>query len=422
MLDTPRNTRSRKLLAPLVLTLVVGAIAVAPSALAAPGTVVGTISPSSVPAGATAGLGFTLAPTSGQVRSFNLTAPAGWSILSVTPQAGTSFTASQIQGRNVSATSSSPLSVAFSVQAPCAGSTAWSLAARSGGGFTGSGFAVDATSSLSTSLSESCTAAFVAAPADAAFNGGTTSQNITSERFVPAGAAVEVLVSDGAGNPRAGISITLQLTTNTTGATLSGPVTDVSDAAGSATFEGAAPLTINRLGLGYIITPTGSGVVGTASDEVGIYREGEPCPSGQTCVVNDNVSDPKLGASVTSDTPGDLGVLVRGASIDCASYNELSTSEIAWKFTGTGAQIVTATLSKALSKLVLDRGSSHFDVCVQVDEGKAPFIDKFGAPVTTGLLPDCSSSVTTNCIMSETAAGGGGRLITFTIEDGKGRI
>jgi hypothetical protein len=139
--------------------------------------------------------------------------------------------------------------------------------------------------------------------------------------------------------------------------------------------------------------------------------------------VHDDISDPKLRASVTSSVTGDLGVLVLPYTIDCAGYAELSTSEIAWKFTGSGAQIVTANISKAVSKQVVDRGSSHIDVCFQTDPGKDPFIPKGGgAAVNLGLLADCNSTISTNCILSETAAPGGGRLVTFTVEDGKGRI
>jgi hypothetical protein len=407
-----------------VVAAVVAAIVVAPSALAATATAVGTISPSSVPAGATRALTFTLGTTSGQVSSFNLTAPAGFSITSLTPQAGVTLSGSQIQGRNITATSSSSLTVAFSVQAPCSASnTTWTLVARTGGGFTGGSVAVDPSSALSTSLTGACSAAFVADPADAAFNGGTRSENITSQRFVPDG-TLEVLVSDAGGAPRAGVSITLQLSTNPTSASLAGPITDTSDADGLTSFGSQTdPVTISKLGLGYAMRPTGSGVAGALSGEFGIYREGEPCPSGQTCVVHDDISDPKLRASVTSSTPGDLGVLVLPFTINCDGYSELSSTEIAWKFTGTGAQIVTANVSKALSKQVLDRGSSHIDVCFQTDPGKDPFIPKGGgAAVNLGLLADCTSTITTNCILSETAAPGGGRLVTFTVEDGKGRI
>jgi hypothetical protein len=424
VLNHPRRTRSRRMFAPFVVVAIVAAIAVAPSALAASTTVVGTISPPSVPAGATRDLTFTLRTTSGQVSSFNLTAPAGFSITSLTPQAGLTLSGSQIQGRNIAANSSSSLNVAFSVQAPCsATNTAWTLVARTGGNFTGSSVGVDPGSALSTSLTGTCTAGFVTDPADAAFNGGTASENITSQRFVPDG-TLEVLVSDGGGAPRAGVSISLQLSTNPTSASLTGPITDTSDADGLTSFGSqATPVTVGKLGLGYQMRPTGTGVTGTASGEFGIYREGEPCPTGQTCVVHDNISDPKLRASVSSSTSGDLGVLVLAYTIDCDGYSELSSTEIAWKFTGTGAQIVTATVSKTLSKQVVDRGSSHIDVCFQTDPGKAAFTPKGGGlPVNEGLLADCNSTITTNCILSETASPGGGRLVTFTVEDGKGRI
>jgi hypothetical protein len=435
MLHHPRSGRSRKLLAPLVLTLLVPMILFASSALAAPGTVIGTISPSSVPAGATTGLNFTLQPISGQVGSFNLTAPTGWSITSLTPQAGVTLVGgTQIQGRNISASSSSPFTVAFSVQAPCAASsTAWTLVARSGGGFTGNNFAVDPSSVLSTSLSGTCKAEFVADPADAAFNGSLLkSENITSEAYKPDGSALEVLVSDATGAPRAGISITLQLSTNPTSASLTGPITNTSDANGLATFGSpATPVSVSKLGLGYVMKPTSSNVTETASGEFGIYREGKPCPAGQ-CVVHDSISDSKVGATVTSFDPGALGVLVQPLDLDCAAtipagYKYLplpTTSVIAWKFNGTtGAQVITADIAKSLAKQVLDRGSSHLDVCFQADVGKPPFISKFGGdPVMKGLLADCSQTIPENCIISETASPGGGRLITFTVNDGKGRI
>ena len=127
------------------------------------------------------------------------------------------------------------------------------------------------------------------------------------------------------GAPRAGISITLQLSTEPHLASLSGTdhghlgrrrVGELRVAGRSGHHQQArARLRDHADGLGG---------AGTASGEFGIYREGEPCPAGQTCVVHDNISDPKLGASVTSSTPGDLGVLVLPSTINCSGYNELS--------------------------------------------------------------------------------------------------
>jgi hypothetical protein len=279
-----------------------------------------------------------------------------------------------------------------------------------------------------------CTAVFVTGPADAALNGNPTSENITSAPYTPGGAPVQVEVRDAAGALRGGVSITLRLSTNSTSASLSGPITATSNDLGLATFVGTEgnPITIDKVGLGYTMTTAGSNVSpAPPSGPFDIFMEGEIC-SGQ-CSVRDNISDPKVGATVASP-PGQLGVLVQPLDVDCAStipagYKYLplpTTSVIAWKFfDGTGAQIITADIAKSLAKQVLDRGSSHLDVCFQADPLKPAFTDKFGNVVSAGLpglLSDCNSVITQNCIISETASGGGGRLITFTVNDGKGRI
>jgi hypothetical protein len=259
-----------------------------------------------------------------------------------------------------------------------------------------------------------CTATFVAlrGPADAAFNGHPTSENITSAPYTPGGAALQVEVRDAYGALRGGVSITLQLSPNP--GSLSGPITATSDASGVATFVGtqANPITIDRLGLDYTMTPRGSNVVPTPSGPFGIFREGKVCSDspGVPCVASDNVSDNRIKATVTSSDTGNLGVLVRAASINCAGVTALSSSEIAWKFTGSGSQIVSADLAKSLIKQFVDRGAP-IPVCYQDDFGGLP-----------RLLPVCDSTIADNCIISETASAGGGRLIKFTVNDGKGRI
>jgi hypothetical protein len=135
-----------------------------------------------------------------------------------------------------------------------------------------------------------CTATFVTGfgPADAAFNGNPTSENITSAPYTPGGAALQVEVRDAYGALRGGVSITLQLSTNPTSASLSGPITATSNDSGVATFQGTSlnPITINKVGLGYTMTPAGSTVVGTESGRVGIFRDGKICSDspGVPCV------------------------------------------------------------------------------------------------------------------------------------------
>jgi len=448
-----RTTRRRILFATLFAALLVAALAV-PTALAAQKTATATLTPSPVPAGTTSSYSFTLAPDSGSIGSFNLTAASGWSIEPlVAPPAGvTRPSAALIQGRGVSIGASSPLTVTFTAQAPCSTTNpAWGLIAKSGSNFTGSSFTVNA---LSTPLSGTCTAAFVAGrgPADAAFNGGTKSENITSVPYTPTGAPMQVLVKDAGGTARPNISITLSLRCTPTdsvctpaanGASLTGPVTAASDGNGIATFTGSAstPISIDRVGLRYRLEPTGSGVTGTSSGEFGIYEEGEVC--GTSCSVHGNSGDNRIDATVTVDTPSGadlLSVLVTDLGLDCAAsiptgsgyvYTPLSAQVVAWKYTGTSSQTIVVLVDKTLVHQQTDRGND-LDFCFLV-EGTIPgtttpksFVDKFGVTRTEasgpGLLPTCTPTIVRNCIVSETAAQGGDRLVTVTVEDGRGKI
>jgi hypothetical protein len=420
--DSTRR-RVRRLFPVFALALLATTFAVAPSAFAASPSVVGTLSPASVPAGSTSTVSFTLTITSSTARSFNLTAPSGWSLSALDAPTGVNLVSGVIQGRNLNVTSSTPLQISFSSTAPCAAAgTSWTLVARSGAGFTGSTFGVDATSSvLSSPLNGTCKSSFVAGPADAAFNGHPSSENITSEAYTPGGAAVQVKAVDGADQPLAGVSLTLQFGANPSSANLTGPTTATTNASGVATFTGSTdtPISISKVSQGYTLKGTGTGIDATASDPFGIYQEGKICGSGG-CTVHANSADKKLSADVSGDN-GSNAVLIEALDLSCPGQGtNLSAGTIIWKYTGSGDQTVTAFVDKSLVRKITDRGS-HIDVCYQNDKGKT-FTDKFGTSgVTTGYLPDCSPALSTNCIVSETGLNGG-KIIVFTVEDGKGRI
>lgn len=443
-------SKKRWFLVPFALAVLAGVV-VAPAVAAASTTAVATVSPAAARAGTTTSYTFTLTPDGGQVGSFDLTAPSGWTIKSVdSAPSGVGLatnSATVIEGRGLTVTSSTPLTVVFTAQAPCrsASGVAWQTVAKAGPNLTGGSVSVNP---VPASTTGTCTAAFVGGrqPADAAFNANVNgpSENITSVAYTPGGAPIEVVVKDDAGFTRPGVSITLQLTSNPTGATLSGPINTTSDPDGIATFTGtnADPIAIDEIGLGYAMTPTGTGVLGTQQpDAFGVYQEGEPCAS-TDCVVHGHSADNKIQSTVAAPPNGDLAVLVAdlSADVDCSAtvqqrdptyeYVEVSAQVTAWKYTGTGSQTITVFLDKRLIRTVLDRGSDHLDFCFLI-EGLDPvthqpktFVDKFGV-TTTGpsLLPDCNKSLDgRNCIVSETAASGGGRLVTVTVEDGKGRI
>lgn len=442
------HTHRRRALPSVIAAVLLVALA-ASSALAATKSAVGSVTPSSapVPAGTTKSYTFSLTPTNGSIGSFNLDSASGWRIVSLDAAPGgvTLASATQIRGRNLSIGSASPLSVTFTAQAPCGTlDPLWGLTAKSGGNFTGSSFAVDPASSLSTPLDGACHSAFVGGrgPADAALNGHPRSENITSVAYTPSGAAMQVKVTDAEGTARSNVSIQLTLCTTpvvcsptSAGAALLGPLTSVSGGDGVATFTGtpANPISIDTIGLNYRLQGTGSGVTPTPSDPFGIYEEGEQC--GPACSVHGKSGDNAVEATVSADTPsGSLSVLVSDLGLDCGpaipagyQYEPLSSSVIAWKYTGSGSQTIVVRIDKSLL-VILDRGSAHIDFCYLV-EGIDPdtgqpktFTDKFGV-VTSGpaLLPDCSPTITENCIVSETAAQGGDRLVTVTVEDGRGK-
>jgi hypothetical protein len=410
------------------------ALALAPTAWAAPAAATAAVSPTTPGAGTTTSYTYTLTPSSGQIGSFNLTAPNGWTVGTVSPQTGIDLVSGVIQGRGLTITSSSPLSVTFSAQAPCAaGTVAWSTTAKTGGNFTGASVSVNA---VPASVSGNCTAAFVTGrqPADAAFNANTSgpSENITSDPYTPDGAAIQAVVKDASGAVRPGTSLTLVFDANPTTATLSGSTTAVSNASGVATFDGAcatcSPIAISKIGQGYTLKPTGTGVVGTASAAFGIYQEGDPCTT-DPCVVHGHNGNNSILTTVSAPSGGDLGTFVSAdVSVSCADYTGLTADSIVWKYTGSGSQTITITLSKQVIRQVLDRGSDHLDFCFD-SEGKA-FTDKFGVDHwgdsgndTNGLLSDCNTGIDVdNCIVSETGTNGGGRQVTVIVEDGKGRI
>jgi hypothetical protein len=428
--------------------LLVGAAVVAVIGLLAPAASAATSATATVQgdlklnAGTDSGYTYTLRPASGQIKSFNLTAPDGWTftgITSVTPSIGsvlpaTTFPTNVLQGRNLAISSSTDFVLKFTARAPCADTnSSWKTAAKTNANFTGGSFSVP---DVHASVSGSCFAAFTRPPANAAFNDPPTfkgpSQNITSAQYTPnttSNNAIQVLVTDAAGSARSGIEITLSLSTNPTKATLSGSLKATSNGGGYATFPGSPnPITIDTIGQDYEMTPTASGVVGTESGPFDIYQEGEVCGTGSCDASGRSVNNlgHVLTAGVSAPSGIALGVFVSTAvDVECAGYTSPFSDppSIVWQYSGSDPQRIVVDISKGMMREVLDRGSDHLEFCFD-SEGKT-FVDKFGSTHTTtpGLLPDCNAtSDGTNCIVSETALAGGGRRVVVTVEDGKGRI
>jgi hypothetical protein len=380
-----------------------------------------------------------LTPTSGQASSFNLTAPTGWAITSVDSEPGVQLapgSSTVIQGRGLTITSSSPLDVSFTAQAPCAAAAnvAWTTVARTGGSFNGAAISVnDVPASVTDDTHCSAAFRFGRQPADAEFGANTTgpSQNITSVAYTANGLAIQAIVTDANGAPRPSTSVALAFATNPTNATLAGSTTAVSDSNGFATFDGTcatcSPITINKIGQGYKLKAMGAGVVGTPQpDAFGVYQEGEACATGSPCVVHGHNGNNSITTTVSALAGGDLGTFVSNTvDVLCAGYTPLTADSIVWKYTGGGSQTIVVDLSKKVIQQILDRGSDHLNFCFD-SEGK-PFTDKFGVAHQgngdNGLLSDCNTGIDpNNCIVSETGLNGGGRRVTVIVADGRGKI
>jgi len=242
---------------------------------------------------------------------------------------------------------------------------------------------------------------------------------------------MQVAVQDGsaARSPRAGIAVTLDASGGG-GSEAGGTPTATTAANGIATFSAA--VTLQNIGQGYTFTPTGA-FDSTPSGTFGIYQEGHRCNPG--CTAKGHSSDNRIRSTVTAPSGATLGVFVSDtvASLDCSSvvaeeapgyeYAALSGQITVWKYDGGSTQTLQIFADKTVVKTVINRGSDHIDFCFD-SEGK-PFVDKFGRTHTTtpSLVPDCNNAPSPeNCIVSETAAGSGGRLITVKVNDGKGRI
>jgi hypothetical protein len=198
--------------------------------------------------------------------------------------------------------------------------------------------------------------------------------------------------------------------------------TGVQASAGLATFAG---ISIDTSAENYqLFAQVGGLGVSTTSQQFDVVDDFVDC-GGQPC--NGSSSSNGTSGQIQANTdPTYLTVSVLAPSaIDCANYTEI-TGTVTWKTDDHGNQIGTITADGSLVKKLRppDQGASHFQVCYSPDAGKS-FVDRTGATITagqSGLLPDCTSTVTTNCVFFRNKTGSGSAVVQFTVVDGKGRI
>jgi len=348
------------------------------------------ISPSAVAAGSTASFTATLTneTSTQQLGSANLTLPSGFAPVSVgTPSSGTAaLVGGTVQLRNLSVGPGASVSVSVGARVPCQlGTYTWSILAKQANDFSGdpgNDLTFDAAnSSLTTTLTGTCHLgfAFTAQPASA-----QVATAISTLTFDPSGPAVSVQVLDGNGNPilTSTIPVTVSILTNPGSGTLSGTTT-VNAVGGTASFPG---ISIDRAGLGYTLA-AGTSVAAIdpgSSAAFNIANVGKKC-SAAACssgTVTQGITSASEVAGPGAD--GDLlSLYVAVEPLDCPGYQETS-AVVTFDVSGSRTKSVTVILPKAGLK------ANDLRVCFASPNA---FVDRSGATVNLGLLPDCSASV-----------------------------
>lgn len=417
----PRSRHSARVLVPAALTVaVLLGLLVAPAFAASskkPYAVV--IAPAAVAAGSTASFTatFTNETSTQQLGSANLTVPAGFTVLAVgSPPVGTAtLVGSTVQLRDLSTPPGASTSVSVSAQVPCSPVTSsWSVIAKQANNFTGDP-GNDLTfdpghSSLTTSLTGRCHIGieFASQPADT-----QVATAITTATFDPAGAPVTVRVLDGNGDPITSFAagVTLSIGTNPGGGTLSGTTT-VNATGGTASFPGVS---IDKAGLGYTLAAaTSSTAIDPAtSGAFNIANVGKKCAAASCSSGNVTVGSTSASEVASAGSVGDLlSLYISVEGLDCPGYNE-SSAVVTFDVTGTRTKTVTIVVPKA------GLNASKMQVCFS---SPTPFVDRSGALVNLGLLPDCKVAVAP-CVTSIKVAGSTIEAIFQTpAGDPKGRV
>jgi hypothetical protein len=413
-----------------VIVLVLAALV--PSALAATTTkpVLVTIAPSSVAAGSSTALEIDITNKANpqSLGSANLTPPTGVSLsgLALSGAGTLSVAGSTIQLRNLNLAPNATVTVSGTATGSCdGGGGAWAVKIKQSNDFNGppgNDFVLAAGSATSTTVTGSCDLRFTVQPTTAE-HGAT----ITGTAGHPAATSVAVGLYSG-NDLVTSFDGTVKLSIATgTGSSLgvlsptSVTSTGVQASGGIATFAG---ISIDRSAEGYqLFAQVADLGVSTTSQGFDIVDDFVDC-GGQPCTGSSSGGGTS-GEIQANNNPSYLTVSVLPGSIDCANYTEI-TGTVSWKTDDQGNQIGTITAGSTLVKKLRppDQGAAHFQVCYSPDPGKS-FVDRTGATITAGqagLLADCTSTITTNCVFFRNKTGAGSAVVQFTVADGKGRI
>ena len=414
------NKRSTLLACMAIALSVVAVVGTVASAAVKPRTFTLVMSPGTVSVGSNQTFSAVITNTGTYpLGSVDLQAPAPVIIHDVgSTLGGSSFAGRIVHLRDLSLPPGGSFSASIDGTIKCNAypSLAWKPTGWQGNDGTGSAFTLKAAGSSKTMLSTGhCSLRFVA---DHQPNDAHPSAKITDTPFDTGGGPVQVEILDAANDRATGVSgtVVVAIGTNPGGGTLAGTKSRPA-IAGVASYTN---LSIDKTSIGYTLVASSNGLGTATSDPFTIAQLGVDCVPFEDCFgdLSDSTTSAEVDAIADSSAPR-LTMSLTAGGPNCDEYTEHS-STLEFGVTSTRAKQVTLGFDTGLDPYFVQPGD--FQVCYQ---SPTSFVDRDGATVTLGLLPDCDpyGDPVSPCVLDR-SADGSFVFITFVAPQGdpKGRV
>ena len=376
--------------------------------------------------------------TTQTLGSVQITAPAGFTITSASAAVGTAtYTANSATFLNLGLSPTQSVTLTVQASAPCSGGgSGWSVEAKQSNQFNGpnNGFVLDTSSSLTATVSGSCSLAFLNEPV-----GGLAGSPITSQVGASAAAdPVTVEVLDGNYNVVTGSTAVINLAVganpNSSPVTLSG-TTQAQAIQGVASFSNAV---ISQTGWPYTVVATSPGITQATSSYFGVYGGWQSCTGGPCSGTSSTKTTTGTATTSQATSAQFVGVGLGGlAGFSCSGSYQPASDPLNFDVlnpsgvTSSALFTVTLEVSKQVVQSSGHPGASSWQVCfasnvqfpAQPGTSLQPIIG--GVQYYTGLLLDCTNNTPANtpCVLSRNKDNAGNVLVTFLgYGDMNGRI
>lgn len=343
--------------------------------------------------------------------------PAGFGIGAMSTSVPT-FNAAAVGG-NVLITSSgptgsgiapgTPLTITVRITTPAAGScvVAWTTFVKQSNDFSGTGNDFQPADPAPTTTAGSNSLVITRQPTTMQWNDSTVSLGPIFSVVDPCGNVVTSYTGNVTVTDHRGLLATGGL---------------VAAVAGSATFSG---LTFTDYGVTDYLTASTGSLPPVTTDDFDIVQSYVPCPAGATCksgTVGDTGGTTLVGITANAGPSADhIATTVKGLNSTgqfpaCDASGEPPLGAVVTFTVTTRSKTVTMTLPRAYVNQIPNNGTPFMDICLDVPVGQE-FVDKSGHLVTTGLLPNCSTTTPIDCISSR-GKNAGNEVISFKLPPG----